>query len=62
MTAEQFLIKKIKPRSGNLKSGIINTDYAAELMEEYTAILKNQINQLEEEISALKSNLYSKED
>lgn len=35
MKADDFFIKKIKPKSGNLKTGIINNDYAAQLAEEY---------------------------
>lgn len=40
MNAEQFLIKRLNPKSGSLKAGIINTDYAAELMEEYAVVAR----------------------
>lgn len=38
MTAEQFLIQKLNPKSGNLKTGIMNTSFAAELLEEYAKL------------------------
>jgi len=45
MTPEEFIIKKINPKSGNLKTGIMNNEYAAELMLEYAQIYhKNQVN------------------
>ncbi len=33
--ATNFLLKKIKPKSGNLKTGIINSDYVALLLTEF---------------------------
>ena len=44
MTAEEFILKKINPKNGSLKTGIMNNDYVAQLMEEYCNLKKVELN------------------
>ncbi len=44
MTATEYLLKKLNPKSGTLKTGVMNNEYVPELLEEYARIYhKHQV-------------------
>ena len=52
--ATNFLLKTIKPTSGTLKTGVMNNDYAAKLMEEYASL---KVKEAEEKMYSQKDIL-----